>query len=70
MSNETIIIKTPNGIQMYRLLALKYALALEVKGLGRRGRSVYSIVKQEFGFKGNKQNVLNQLIAHIEGLKG
>jgi len=44
-----------------RLLALRGALRLEIKGFGRRGRSVYSIVKEEFGFKGNKKKVLDQL---------
>jgi hypothetical protein len=49
-----------------RILTLRAALRLETQGLGRRGRSVYSIVKEEFGFKGNKQAVLDQLNAHIE----
>ena len=31
----------------------------------KRGRSVYSVVKEEFGFKGNKAKVLEQLNSMI-----
>jgi len=55
------LISTPENIQKYRLLTLKSALKLEILGMNRRGRSVYSIVKQEFGFKGSKAKVLKQL---------
>lgn len=54
------------NIKNARILTLRSALKLEVAGLSRRGRSVYSIVKEEFGFKGNKEKVLEQLNAHIE----
>jgi hypothetical protein len=46
--------------------ALKGALKLEIEGMKRRGRSVYSLIKEEFGFKGNKQKVLRQLELRIE----
>jgi len=36
-------------------------LKLEVLGMKRRGRSVYAIVKDEFGLRGNKKRVLEQL---------
>lgn len=49
-----------------RMLALRSMLSLEIKGLTRRGRSAYSIIKEEFGFKGNKEKVLEQLEAYIE----
>ena len=39
---------------------------MESQGIKRRGRSVYSIVKEEFGFKGNRQKVLAQLEEYIE----
>ena len=55
------LIATPDGINKVRLLTLKSALKLEILGMNRRGRSVYSIVKQEFGFKGSKAKVLQQL---------
>ena len=55
------LIATPDSINKVRLLTLKSALKLEILGMNRRGRSVYSIVKQEFGFKGSKAKVLQQL---------
>jgi len=51
---------------------MRGALKLELKGFHRRGRSIYSVVKQEFGFKGNKQKVLDQFELYIKekgGLK-
>ena len=50
----------------YRLLTLRSALELEILGMKRRGRSVYSIIKEEFGFKGNKQKVYDQIDAYIK----
>ena len=55
-----------DNVDRFRVLTLRGALRLEVVGLSRRGRSVYSIVKEEFGFKGNKQSVLDQLNEWIE----
>ncbi len=57
---------TPEQIDAFRLRALRGALKLEILGMRRKGRSVYSIVKEEFGFKGNKVKVLQQLEGHIE----
>ena len=65
MSN-LIIADTPDKINMSRLLSLKGALKLEMVGMKRRGRSAYAIIKDEFGFKGNREKVLNQLQEHIE----
>tara|TARA_Y100000296_G_C5145914_1_gene243671 strand:- start:660 stop:896 length:237 start_codon:yes stop_codon:yes gene_type:complete len=48
-------------IKLYRVKVLRGALKLEIVGLKRGGRSAYSIVKEEFGFKGNKKRVLEQL---------
>ena len=44
-----------------RIAVLVGALKLEVAGMKRRGRSVYAIVKDEFGLRGNKRRVLEQL---------
>ena len=44
-----------------RIAVLVGALKLEVLGMKRRGRSVYAIVKDEFGLRGNKKRVLEQL---------
>ena len=48
-------------IALFRMKALRSALKLEILGMKRKGRSVYSIIKEEFGFKGSKQKVLQQL---------
>jgi hypothetical protein len=58
-----IVCDTPEKIEAFRLLALKGALSLEVKGLKRRGRSALSIVKAEFGLKGTAKTVLPQFEA-------
>jgi hypothetical protein len=55
------MIDTPEGIAAYRFLALRSALKLEVKGLKRRGCSAYSILKREYGYKGDKKKVLEQV---------
>ena len=55
------ILYTGYQIDRYRLLVLRSALKLEIKGMKKRGKSAYSIIKQEFNLKGNKQKVLNQL---------
>jgi len=44
-----------------RIAVLVGALKLEVLGMTRRGRSVYAIVKDEFGLRGSKRRVLEQL---------
>jgi len=61
-----MMITDKNNINKFRLLTLQSALKLEVLGMNRRGRSVYSIVKQEFGFKGSKTKVLDQLSRMIK----
>tara|TARA_Y100000034_G_scaffold10192_1_gene10779 strand:- start:281 stop:520 length:240 start_codon:yes stop_codon:yes gene_type:complete len=51
---------TPEKVDRYRLIVLKSALGLEIDGMKRRGRSAYSIIKEEFGLKGNRKKVLDQ----------
>lgn len=60
---------TPTQIALFRLLSLRGALKLETLGMKRRGQSVYSILKQEYGFKGSKQSVLTQLEQKIKEIK-
>ena len=73
MSNENktkqdgaVVLDTPEAINAFRVLALKAALSMEIQGMKRRGRSAHSIVKEEFGFKGNKQKVLAQLEQYVK----
>ena len=54
------IITGEENIQAYRMKVLKGALKLELLGMKGRGRSAYSIIKSEFGLKGNKQKVFDQ----------
>jgi hypothetical protein len=56
-----IVYDSPKEIALFRMKSLRGALKLEILGMKRRGRSVYSIVKEEFGFKGSKKKVLEQL---------
>ena len=59
--NEGFIAYTKDNINLFRLLSLRSALKLEIAGMKKRGRSAYSIIKEEFGFKGSKQSVLADL---------
>lgn len=58
---------TGPDIDRTSILALRGALSLECKGIKMsRGQSAASIVKQRFGFKGNKISLLKQLDEFIE----
>lgn len=62
-----LVIDTPDGIRAYRLLALRAALGLEVKGM--RGRfSAYAIIKKEFGLKGTKAKVYELFEALLQDM--
>lgn len=60
-NNEAIVIDGEDKVRLTRILALRSACKLELLGMTRRGRSATAIVRQEFGFKGSKQKVLDQL---------
>jgi hypothetical protein len=55
-----------HGIKVYRLLALRSALKLELAGIRRRGPSALSIIKREFGVFGSREKILRWLNEHIE----
>ena len=60
-------IDTPKQIHNFRYVTLLKGLELELKGLRmNRGRTAYSIIKKEFGFKGNKERVHKQLKEWLE----
>jgi hypothetical protein len=59
---------TPEQIARYRLATLRAALKLEIAGMKRRGRSVYSILRDE-GYTGTRAQVLEQLHNHLEATK-
>ena len=51
---------TGNQIEAARLLTLRQALKLELRGMKRRGRTAYSILRG-MGFKGSREAVPAQL---------
>ncbi len=60
----------PWQIALFRLKALAKGLELEIKGMKMsRGRSAYSIAKEEYGLKGNRTTVLEKLNALYEAEK-
>jgi len=65
-----IIITGKENIANVRLITLRSALKLELLGMKRRGRSVYSIIKEEFGLKGNKQKVFDQFSKIVQEKTG
>lgn len=54
---------------MVRLMTLRQALILEVKGMRRNGPSALSIVKKEFHLKGNRLTVLKKFEGIIAQMK-
>ncbi len=56
--------------RLAQMLVRKSALGLELKGLKRRGQSVYSIIKEEHGLRGNRQSVFTQYCELVEKAKG
>jgi hypothetical protein len=57
---------TGEGIKMLRLTMMLRCLGAEMKGIKMVRHSVYAQVKRELGFKGGKQAVYDQLVAHIQ----
>lgn len=64
------MLTTPEEISAARLITLRGALKLELLGMKRRGRSAYSIIKEEFGLKGNKQRVYDQFDNIVKDITG
>lgn len=53
-------------IRLYQMATRKQALKLELQGLKRRGRSMYSIVKEQYGLRGSRQSVYTQFCELLE----
>jgi hypothetical protein len=67
MNNGTAtVISDPKKIEFFRLLTLRTALSLELKGLKHSRVSVYAMVKREFGLKGSKQTVFTKFSKIVE----
>lgn len=56
-------------VDVASMIAQKHALNLERKGLKRRGRSMYAIVKEQYGLKGNRESVYTQFCELVEYYK-
>lgn len=54
-------LSNPEQIEVARLLTLRQMLRLEMLGMKRKGRSAYSILKSEFGFKGSRESIFLEL---------
>ena len=54
------VITNPEHIEQMRLLTLRQALKLEMRGMKKRGKSAYAILNQE-GYKGTRQEVFDKL---------
>lgn len=62
METPPVILDTPEQIALARLATLKAGLKLEMQGLNLSRRvSCYSILRKEYGYKGNRKNVLAQV---------
>ena len=56
---------TGDNIDLFRMSVLEKALKLELLGMKGRGRSAYSVIKSEFGLKGNRQSVYEQFKVYV-----
>jgi len=66
-----MILNTPDQIQAFRRLTLLKGLQLEAEGYQvKRPPSCYSVIKKEFGLKGNKAKVLEQFTKIVNDMKG
>lgn len=57
-------------MELHRLITMKHMFGLELKGMKRRGRSIYSIVRREFGLRGTREAVFTQYCELVERKKG
>lgn len=56
----TFVLDTPDQIQAWYLLSMRSRLSLEIKGLKFKDGSTYAHIKRTYGYKGNRQSVLEQ----------
>jgi len=70
MTNQATVLEGPEQTRGAQLIAQRAALRLELIGLRRRGRSMFSIIKEAHGFKGSKQKVYEQFNAFVREKTG
>ena len=66
LQDGTVVLDKPNEIAFARMATLKAGLKLEMIGMRKRGQSCYAILKHEYGLKGTKQEVFNQVQAMVD----
>ena len=66
MKQLELITILPEQVDHARLLTLRSALKLELQGLKSRGRSAYTILKEELGINGSRASVLEQGNEHLD----
>jgi len=66
MTTNAATLNTPEQINAFGVLQLRTRLKLEIKGMTCRGASAYQIIKAQFGLKGSKAKVLDQLETWLE----
>jgi len=64
-----MMITGEEDINLFRLISLKGRLKMEIAGMTCRGPSAATLVKKEFGWKGNNKKILELLEAKIEEIK-
>ena len=64
-----MIIDKPNHLELYRMMVQRQALKLQMKGIRTRGRSAYSMIKEQYGLKGNITKVYTEFTVMIETAK-
>ena len=64
-----IIATGRDGVMAYRYATLIVGLMSEIRGmrLTAKGRTCYSILKREYGFKGSREKVLAQAEKYRDG---
>ena len=65
-----IIATGRDGVMAYRYATLIVGLKSEIRGmrLTAKGRTCYSILKREYGFKGSREKVLAQAEKYRDGV--
>ena len=67
---DALVVTDQDKIKGCQMLARRAALRLELKGMKRRGRSMFSIIKEEHGLKGNRQSIFDQYDALVKEYTG
>ena len=57
---------TGHGVKVHALCSMRMRFRLEIKGVKFKGRSMYAIVKDQYGLKGNRISVYDQFHDLVE----